>query len=106
MYRGQSSQLDSEQQLSAWLGKDKAGREYVIEQNVNNNLSIRTRDWKYIAPGKGSSKYTSANIELGNSQEPQLYRLSDDEGEQVNRASEYPQVLQNLQLRLEQVKLK
>ncbi len=97
---------DSEKQLDAWLGKDKAGREYVIEQNVNNNLSIRTRDWKYIAPGKGAARYTAANIELGNSQEPQLYRLSDDEEEKVNRASEYPQVLLNLQLRLEQVKLK
>ncbi|WP_303012634.1 sulfatase-like hydrolase/transferase [uncultured Bacteroides sp.] len=97
---------DSENQLNAWLGKDKTGRKYVIEQNVNNNLSIRTHDWKYIAPGKGAAKYTPANIELGNSQEPQLYRLSDDEGEQNNCASEYPQIVRDMQLRLEQVKVK
>jgi arylsulfatase A-like enzyme len=97
---------DSENQLDAWLGKDKVGREYVVGQNVNNNLSIRTRDWKYIAPGKGSAMYVQTNIELGNSQEPQLYRLSDDESEKVNCASEYPQIMRELQLRLEQVKVK
>ena len=97
---------DSENQLEAWLGKDKVGREYVIGQNVNNNLSIRTRDWKYIAPGKGAAIYVQTNIELGNSQEPQLYRLSDDEAEKINRASEYPQIMRELQVRLEQVKVK
>lgn len=97
---------DSQNQLKAWLGKDKTGREYVIEQNVNNNLSIRTRDWKYISPGRGYFKYTQTNIELGNMKEPQLYRMSDDEGEKINRASEFPQILNDLQLRLEQVKEK
>ena len=56
---------DSEKQLDAWLGKDKAGREYVIEQNVNNNLSIRTRDWKYIAPGERSRPIYSGKYRIG-----------------------------------------
>lgn len=97
---------DSKKQLDAWLGKDKIGRDYVIEQNLFNNLSIRTREWKYIAPGKGDFMSKLTNIEYGNMPQPQLYRLSEDEGEKVNRASEYPEIINELELRLEQEKMK
>jgi len=37
-------------ELDTWLGKDKKGRRYVIQMAQNQNLSYRTRKWKYITP--------------------------------------------------------
>ena len=37
--------------LNVLLGKDKAGRDYIVEHS--GNLAIRIGDWKYIEPSKG-----------------------------------------------------
>lgn len=85
---------DSRNQLQAFLGKDKKGREYVME--VAGTLSILYGDWKYIVPGNGPAYNRLTKTELGNSKEPQLYNLKKDIGEKKNRAPEQPKKVAEL----------
>ncbi|MFV0390997.1 MAG: sulfatase family protein [Paludibacteraceae bacterium] len=77
---------DSRNQLPAWLGLDDEGREYVV--GAGSSLMIRTKEWKYIEPNKGSSYSKYTNTEMGNSPEDQLYHLLYDRGEYDNVAGE------------------
>lgn len=79
---------DSRSYLKAFIGKDKKGREYVIEQA--GALSVSTGDWKYITPSNGPVYSKLTNTEYGNSKEPQLYNIKKDRGEKVNMASKHP----------------
>ena len=63
-------------ELDTWLGKDKRGRRYVIQMAQNQNLSYRTKKWKYITPCEGPDTLNWApNIETGYSEKPQLFRI-------------------------------
>lgn len=63
-------------ELDTWLGKDKKGRRYVIQMAQNQNLSYRTRKWKYITPCEGPDTLNWApNIETGYSKKPQLFKI-------------------------------
>lgn len=95
---------DSENHLDAWLNKDGKGREYLVLQNVQNNLSIENGRWKFIAPGKGAAFNPQTNTELGNLNQDQLYDLSVDMGEKVNVTEKNPQIVEKLRAKLEQVK--
>ncbi len=97
----EGSAPDSNNHLKAFLGKDKKGREFVIEQA--GALSISTKEWKYIAPSNGAAYSKHTNTELGNSKEPQLYDLTQDKGEKNNRASEFPEKVEQLNTILKQV---
>ena len=93
---------DSRNELSAWLGKDKRGREYVIEKAYA--ASVLQGPWKYIEPNGGAKKNHYTNTELGNDKQPQLYRLDTDPGERNNVAAEYPNKTAELSFLLETVK--
>ena len=95
---------DSQNHLNAWLNKGGEGREYLVLQNVQNNLSIENGNWKYIAPGKGPAMNLQTNTELGNLNQDQLYNLSSDRGEKVNVAAQNPQIVEKLKSRLNQIK--
>lgn len=77
---------DSRNELKAFLGKTGKGRDYLIEQNMNNTLSVVDADWKYIEPGNGPAINKGTNTELGNSPSDQLYYLKNDPGEKNNLA--------------------
>ena len=78
----ENSAKDSKANLNAWLGKDKIGREYIIEQA--GILAIKKGDWKFIKSGKGARLNPLVNIELGNDSEDQLYNLKTDPTEKNN----------------------
>lgn len=78
--------LDSEDQLDAWLGRDPKGREYVI--GAAGSLTVLTKDWKYIEPGKGKPYTLSTGTETGNNPVDQLYDMRRDRGEYDNVAGE------------------
>ena len=78
----ENSAKDSKANLNAWLGKDKIGREYIIEQA--GTLAIKKGDWKFIKSGKGAKFNSQVNIELGNDSEDQLYNLKTDPIEKNN----------------------
>jgi hypothetical protein len=94
-----NSAKDSKANLNAWLGKDKVGREYIVEQA--GTLAIKKGDWKFIKSSKGSKFNPQVNIELGNDLEDQLYNLKTDPNEKNNVASFEKEKLNELRMLLE-----
>lgn len=95
---------DSRDQLNTLLGKDKKGRDYIIEHA--GALSVSDSDWKYINPSNGRAYNPSTNTELGNSKEPQLYNLKEDRGEKNNLAKSNPDKVEELKAILEKERAK
>lgn len=96
---------DSQNYLDAFLGKDKKGRDYVVEQA--GSLSVSDGTWKYIQPNNGAAYNKLTNTELGNDKADQLYNLKQDIGEKNNMASQLPEKAEKLKsiLKTEQNKL-
>jgi arylsulfatase A-like enzyme len=90
---------DSENMLSALLGRSPVGRQSLIEQSPNR-LAIVQADWKYIPPGPALR--WGATLIPGNTAGPadwtnaQLFNLSQDQGETNNLAEKYPERVQRL----------
>jgi arylsulfatase A-like enzyme len=97
---------DSENHLDDWLNQGGKGREYLVLQNVQNNLSIEDGKWKFIAPSKGPARQKETNTEFGNLNEDQLYDLITDSGEKVNLAVSHPDQVARLKAKLLQIKSK
>ena len=95
---------DSFDHLQELLGKSKKGRDYVIQQSLNNTLSIVSGKWKYISPSEGRKVNPNTNTELGNDPEGQLYDLEKDEGERENLAAKYPGQVEKLAAELKRVR--
>ncbi|MBM4104642.1 MAG: arylsulfatase [Planctomycetes bacterium] len=95
---------DSLNMLEVLLGKDKTGRDHIIEHSQFGTLSIRVGDWKYIEPSDKSKFIWQTGIETGNNPQPQLYNLKDDPGERNNLADKHPDILNKLKPMLEKVK--
>ena len=93
---------DSRNQLKAFLGRDRKGRDYVVE--AANALSVSDGEWKYITPNNGIAFMKFTQTETGNSPAEQLYHLKKDKGEQVNVAEQYPEKVAELKAILEQEK--
>jgi arylsulfatase A len=93
---------DSENVLSALLGKSERGRQVLVEQGGSS--SIIKNNWKYIQPREGDAIYALTNIESGNSKLLQLYDLSNDLGEQHNLAAQHPKLVEELEKLLEKIK--
>ncbi len=87
--------MDSEALLPVFMGNSNNGREDLIIE-ATTRTAYRKGDYILIPPYKGPAKNKQVNIELGNSPEFQLYRLSDDTGQQKNLAEEEPQVLETM----------
>ncbi|MNR13388.1 Sulfatase [compost metagenome] len=93
---------DSENQLAAFLGKNKTGRSVYIEQG--GALSIIKDNWKYITPQKGPAFAKAVGIETGNLDTPQLYDLNKDKEEKNNLAATYPDKVKALAALLAEIK--
>jgi arylsulfatase A-like enzyme len=101
---GAGEATDSFNTLNTLLGKDQKGRDYVIEHALNNTLSIRKGNWKYIEPSHSPAVQKNTNTELGNDPQPQLYNLKTDQGETKNVAGQNPQVVAEMAALLKLVK--
>jgi arylsulfatase A-like enzyme len=93
---------DSENVLAALLGDARQGRDHLVLQG--GPISIIRGDWKLIEPRQGPRVNAQTNIELGNDSVPQLYNLSEDPGERVNRAGERPELVAELSALLERIR--
>lgn len=94
---------DSQELLQALLGKSQEGREELILE-ATTRTAYRKGNWAYIPPYKGPAVNKFVNIELGNSQEEQLYDLSQDIGQQNNLASSHPDKLQEMKAGFEKIR--
>ncbi len=95
---------DSKNYLASFLYQSQKPREYVVEQSINNTLSIITGGWKYIEPSNGSAINKNTKTELGNSKLPQLYNLDADAGEKNNLSEKKPELVRQLGELLEKIK--
>lgn len=95
---------DSQNALNTLLGREDTNREFIIQQNLNNTLSIIKEQWKYIEPSQAPAIEHWTKMELGNAPEPQLYDLSTDPCEKNNVAKSNPKVVKMLSELLQKVK--
>jgi arylsulfatase A-like enzyme len=95
---------DSKNYLATFLNKSDQSRPFVVEQSINNTLSIIVGVWKYIEPSNGAAINKNTHTELGNLKLPQLYNLDADPGEKNNLAAQQPELVKALKEKLEQIK--
>ncbi len=86
---------DSQELLDIFLGKSKQGREKLILE-ANSRTALRMGNWVMIPPYEGPALNEKVNIELGNSDEFQLYNLENDIGQKENLAESNPEKLQEM----------
>ena len=96
--------MDSEDVLSAFLGKTQQGRSVLVEQAAT--LCLVKGEWKYVSPSTGDAYHKLTGTETGNSPVPQLYNLKEDIGEKTNLAEKYPGKVKELEELLEKIKSK
>lgn len=77
---------DSQNLLEVFMGESQQGRDELILE-ATTRTALRKGDWALIPAYKGPAVNKMVNIELGNSDEHQLYNLKDDIGQQENLAS-------------------
>lgn len=102
--------IDSQNHLSALLGKSEKAREHVVQQS-SDGLALRKGAWKYIESSSRSDwaydrhnrGNTPLNIESLDSSE-YLFNLDEDPGETNNLAEEHPEVVQELTRLLEDIR--
>ena len=95
---------DSRDCLETFLGKDTIGCGYVVQQNLNNTLSIIQGDWKYIEPSDKPAIEFWTKMELGNAPEAQLYNIAQDPSEKTNVAEEHQDIVKKLSSLLTEIK--
>ncbi len=91
----QTYQNDSHDLLDVLLGKSDEGRDQLILE-ATTRTAFRQGDWAMIPPYSGPAVNKRVNIELGNSQEYQLYNLREDPSQQQNLADDHPEKLQEM----------
>jgi len=92
---------DSMDMHDAILGRDRKGREWLVEHA--GALGLIEGDWKLILPSNGQKINRNTNTEMGNDPAPQLYDLSKDIGEKNNVAAEYPDRVKAMREKLAQI---
>lgn len=95
---------DSRDQLAAWLGETRTGRDHVVEHAVSGTLSLVRGNWKYIEPSSGAKIIKNTNTETGADPRPQLYNLTTDLGERQNVAATQADKARELAALLDEVR--
>jgi arylsulfatase A-like enzyme len=91
---------DSMDMLEVLLGRSLEGREELIIE-ATTRTALRSGDYILIPPYKGPEVNRDVNIELGNSDQFQLYNLKKDPGQQLNLADVEQDLLEKLTVRFE-----
>ena len=101
--------MDSVDMSESFQGRNDIGRTYMIEESVVN-ISLRYKHWKYIEPtpqqkiDRAEWVATDKSIEGGFTLMPQLYDLNDDPEEQNNVAEANPELVTELQTKLDELR--
>jgi arylsulfatase A-like enzyme len=96
--------IDSQNQLKAWFNSTTSGRTEILQES--QTFSLRTQEWKYIAPSKKQVDWIKKekNIESGVSPLPQLYNMLKDPAEQNNLAASETTEVKRYQERIATIK--
>jgi len=96
--------IDSQNAMKALLDADEDARGILLEESFT--LSLRDGNYKYIKP-LGDKKLPewlkNKKIESGFKQEPQLYNLASDEGEQHNIASQNEALVKEMEQKIDSI---
>jgi len=95
---------DSRDRLTVLLGRERSDRDHVVQQNLDNTLSLIRDGWKYLEPSDGPAIEFWTKTELGNSPRPQLYRIAEDPRELHDVAGEHPDRTAAMAAELDEVK--
>lgn len=101
---GAQEARDSQNVLPALLDASEKGNDIILEESMT--LSIRKGDWKYIAPLKKKNTPLWLNdkkIEMGYAPNPQLFNLLADPGELNNIAEQHPELVAELQAKIDSI---
>ena len=98
-----AGQTDSEEMLEVFLGHSQSGRNELILE-ATTRTALRVEDWVLIPPYPGPAMNKNVNIELGNSEDYQLYNLSADLGQQNNLAESHPEKLKELKIAFQEIR--
>jgi arylsulfatase A-like enzyme len=96
---------DSENLLDVFMGKKAKGRDDLIIE-ANSKTAYRKGDWVMIPKYKGPAINKKVNIELGNSENYQLYNIKEDIGQEHNLAESNPEKLKEMVTAFEKIKEK
>ena len=86
--------IDSRNMWDAFIGKDSKGLPYMLEEA--RGLALRRDQWKFISLKKGRKAKGAPPKEL--------YDLSKDVGEQNNVIKEFPEIAEDMEAQMKQLK--
>ncbi|GAA3615263.1 arylsulfatase [Flavivirga amylovorans] len=86
---------DSKALLDVLMGKSDKGRDNLVIE-ATSRTALRSGDWLYIPAYEGPAVNHEVEIELGNSDEEQLFNLKEDLAQQHNLAKEHPEKVKEL----------
>jgi arylsulfatase A-like enzyme len=93
---------DSQNYLDTFLGEIPDGRKEVVLE-ATGRLWLRSENYAYIPPYKGSALNKSVNIETGVDSTAQLYDVTTDSAQQRNISQENPEKASELAKRLQTI---
>ncbi|GJM29823.1 MAG: arylsulfatase [Cyclobacteriaceae bacterium] len=86
---------DSEELMEVFLGNSEEGRDNLVIE-ATSRTAFRKGNWVMIPPYPGPELNQQVNIELGNSEDYQLYNLETDISQQSNQAGSNPELLEEM----------
>ncbi len=96
--------LDSQNTLNSFLGKSEMGRDQLVLE-ASGKIFIRKGNWVMIPPYAGPKIVNQwVKNETANSQDFQLYNLSDDLEQIRNLASDFPEKVQEMIKSMREIK--
>ncbi len=87
--------VDSRSTLATFLGEDRTGQEFMIEESFG--LALRHNEWKYTRPAKPKWPRGHPPIERA------LYNLNKDPGETENVISDHPEIAELMEKQLDKM---
>ena len=89
---------DTQPHWASWVGKDKKGRTYAVQEGLRNVLAGLKGKYKYIEPTAQTMQQAwETGIETGFEGAPQLYHLSVDPAERHNIAGRQPALVKEFE---------
>ena len=96
--------FDSQNTLNSFLGKSEKGRDQLVLE-ASGKIFLRKGNWVMIPPYEGPKIVNQwVKNETANSQDFQLYNLSDDLEQLRNLASDYPEKVQEMIKSMKEIK--
>ncbi len=92
---GDQRARDSQNLMDVFMGNSDDGREQLVLE-ATSRTAFRQGQWAMIPPHDGPAVNENVNIELGNTQNYQLYNLSEDLEQQNNLTEDRPEKLEEM----------